>query len=159
MTNNLISKRTIVFIAGKFDPIHDGHLEHIIKASKLGDTLVIITHSDAIIAKTSSKKKCFIPEWARILILKGIMKELKIRGWVKLSIDEDGTITKTLEETINRLRPDLTTDWTFILAKGGDRTPDNMPESEIKVCRDLGIEIKYGIGDLLNSSSKITSKI
>jgi len=33
-----------------------------------------------------------------------------------------------------------------IFAKGGDRTPDNMPKSEVELCEKLGIKIVYGVG-------------
>ena len=55
----------------------------------------------------------------------------------------DGTVTEALQE----LKPD-------IFAKGGDRRDDAaMPASEIEVCDRLGIQIVYGAGDLLASSS------
>jgi glycerol-3-phosphate cytidylyltransferase-like family protein len=33
-----------------------------------------------------------------------------------------------------------------IFAKGGDRTPENMPKSEVELCEKLGIKIVYGVG-------------
>ena len=33
-----------------------------------------------------------------------------------------------------------------IFAKGGDRTPGNMPKSEVKLCEKLGTKIVYGVG-------------
>jgi len=33
-----------------------------------------------------------------------------------------------------------------IFAKGGDRTPENMPTSEVELCKRLGIKIIYGVG-------------
>jgi D-beta-D-heptose 7-phosphate kinase/D-beta-D-heptose 1-phosphate adenosyltransferase len=33
-----------------------------------------------------------------------------------------------------------------IFAKGGDRTPENMPRSEVELCKKFGIEIVYGVG-------------
>jgi cytidyltransferase-like protein len=137
----------IVAICGKFDPLHNGHLDHIIKASKLGDYLLIITHTDEMVARTSNKGVCFIPFWARKLILEGVMMRLGIQGNVILSIDTDGTVT----ETIKKYRPN-------ILAKGGDRTPNNMPDNEIAGCKEVGCEVMYGIGDLLNSSSDIVRR-
>jgi len=43
-------------------------------------------------------------------------------------------------------------------AKGGDRTPDNMPHGEIEVCKELGIELVYGIGDRVDSSQDIVKR-
>ena len=133
-----------VAVSGKFDPVHNGHIEHIIKASKFGDYLVIITHIDSIVAETSLKGYCAVPLKARKLLLEGLLLVLKINGEVVVSIDEDGTTT----ETLRKLKPD-------ILAKGGDRISTNMPENEVSACKEIGCEIVYGVGDLLNSSSSI----
>ena len=35
-------------IAGSFDPIHAGHVDHIHKAKALGDWLIVVTHPDSI---------------------------------------------------------------------------------------------------------------
>jgi cytidyltransferase-like protein len=43
-----------IAIAGKFDPVHEGHIDHIVKAAKLGDYLYIITHTDHVVVSHSS---------------------------------------------------------------------------------------------------------
>jgi cytidyltransferase-like protein len=135
-----------VVICGKFDPVHDGHIDHIIKASKLGDYLIIITHTDDVVANSSKKGVCAVPLWARKLILEGLLLVLKINGEVVVAepLDNDGTI----KNNIVKLKP-------YILAKGGDRILSNMPISELLACKEIGCEVVYGVGDLLNSSSKI----
>lgn len=133
-----------VMVAGKFDPLHEGHIDHICKAAKLGK-LLVITHTDEVIKKL--KGRCNIPLYAREIILHGVLLHFNIRGRVRISVDKDGTIT----ETLRKYKPD-------ILAKGGDRTANNMPQNELDVCKELGIEIKYGIGDQLNASSKMEIK-
>jgi len=123
------------------DPIHEGHLDHILKASKLGNYLIIITHPcDILIDK---KGYCLQSYKIRATILEAIMQYYDIHGRVVMSIDIDGTVAKTLE----KLQPD-------IFAKGGDRDANNMPQNELEVCNECGIEIIYGQGDLLGSSSK-----
>ena len=129
-------------IAGKFDPIHDGHIDHILKASALGDYLIVTTHTDDIVRKL--KGRCEVPLWARMVLLKGILSLYHISGEVRLSIDEDGKSVRTLE----MLHPE-------VFAKGGDRTPDNMPAEELEVCGRLGIKVIYGVGEPLNKSSGI----
>jgi cytidyltransferase-like protein len=47
-----------VMVAGKFDPLHEGHIDHIRKAAKLGK-LLVITHTDEVIKKL--KGRCNIP--------------------------------------------------------------------------------------------------
>jgi D-beta-D-heptose 7-phosphate kinase/D-beta-D-heptose 1-phosphate adenosyltransferase len=43
-----------------------------------------------------------------------------------------------------------------IFAKGGDRTPENMPRSEVELCEKLGIKVVYGVGgEKIQSSSWI----
>ncbi len=133
-----------VMIAGKFDPMHDGHIDHIMKASALGDYLCVVTHSDEVLDKIKPQGHQ-VPLWARLAMIKGIMLLFNIKGEVVISVDDDGTV----EETLRCIRPD-------IFAKGGDRTVSNMPKGELKVCKELNITIVYGTGALLNSSSKIT---
>ncbi len=131
-----------ILICGDFGIIHEGHLDHIIKAYQLGDYLTIVTHSDESIKERKNYKP--ISLWARVMILRGIINLLGGEGRVVLAKDTDGKCVKTLRH----YKPD-------IFAKGGDRTPDTMPEEELKVCEELGIKIIYGIGDLLNSSREI----
>ena len=139
----------IVAIAGKFDPIHEGHLDHIHKAYALGDYLIIITHPDDIVAKTSKKGVCLQTLFVRRTLLKGILKLLGGKGKVVVAwSDIDGTVAKTLEI----YKP-------TIFAKGGDRVPGNLPQNEIDICQKYGIEIRYGIGDLLGSSSDMCLKV
>jgi len=128
-------------IAGKFDPLHDGHLDHIIKASALGDQLIVVTHTDEVINKL---RPCQVPLWARMFTLKAVLNYIGIEYEVILALDSDGTVAKTL----HKVRPD-------IFAKGGDRTESNMPQDELDVCAEIGCRIIYGVGDLLNASSKL----
>jgi D-beta-D-heptose 7-phosphate kinase/D-beta-D-heptose 1-phosphate adenosyltransferase len=139
---------TLVVIAGKFDPPHEGHIAHIRAAAKLGDFLCIITHSDDIVAQNSTKGICVLTFDVRRDLLLGLLLLYKIKGTVAKSTDTDGTITKSLK----LIQPD-------ILAKGGDRTPDNMPQSEIEICKEIDCKIIYGVGgDKIQSSSKLVRK-
>lgn len=134
-----------VAVAGKFDPLHDGHRSHIEEAAKLGDWLIVVTHPDNVVAKTSDKGYCYQPLMERVAAL----REIPCVDEVVVAKDEGGTVTRTLES----IRPD-------IFAKGGDRTPDNMPECEINTCREIGCEIVYGVGiEKITSSSKIVGRI
>ena len=128
----------LVIVAGGFDPIHSGHIDHIKKATLLGDVLMVITHRD----QTLSEKKgfCLLPIADRFAVL----KELRSVHRVVEAIDTDGTVA----ETLRKYRPD-------IFAKGGDRDASSMPENELKVCDEIGCQIFYGIGDLLNSSTDL----
>ena len=144
--------KKIVVVSGKFDPIHEGHIEHIIQAAKLGEYIIVITHKDEIIAKNSKKKFCAVPLKYRMMLIDGILMYNRIRGKIIVSIDENGTSVKTLEQ-IHKSYP--LEKINIIYAKGGDRIPENMLKDEVDMCRKLGIEIRYGVGELLNSSSKM----
>lgn len=120
----------IVAVCGYFDPVHDGHRSHFAAAKALGDKLVVITHPDELCIK--KKGFCYMKLAKRIQTL---MAEPDVDE-VVVSIDGDGTVAKTLK----MVRPQ-------VFAKGGDRTPDNMPQNEIDACAEIGCTIVYNIGE------------
>lgn len=134
-----------VMVVGKWDPPHDGHIEHIWAASKLGDYLYIVAHPDEVI-RLVKKGKCEIPYWAKLVLLNGIMKHYGIEGSVVCSVDGDGLAA----ETLKMIKPD-------VFAKGGPYDPNNLPTLEIEACKEIGCEIVYGVGgyDKRNNSSKM----
>ena len=137
-----------VCVAGKFDPLLRGHLDHIKKAKALGDYLVVITHPDDVVVKArlreGKKGICVIPLADRIAVL----ESLKWVDEVVVSVDGNGECA----ETLRLIRPQ-------IFAKGGDRTDDSrMPSGELTVCKEIGCEVRYGIGELLTSSSETIQK-
>lgn len=123
-------------VAGGFDPVHPGHLDHLKKARAMCDYLIVLLSNDEDMIR--KKGYCFMPQLDRAKVLISI----KWVDEVIFTMDKDGTQV----ETLKIIRPNL-----FI--KGGDRTPENMPSNEIKVCEELGIKIVYGVGDLLGSST------
>lgn len=131
-----------IAVSGGFDPLHEGHLEHLIEASKLGDKLLVFVSNDYDMV--CKKGKCNLPLWLRITTVELWLKHYGINGLVIEALDKDGTQRKTL----SHFKPD-------IYAKGGDRTPDNMLQCEIDVCEREGIQIVYGIGRQLNQSSRM----
>lgn len=130
-----------VAVAGGWDPLHIGHVRHIEEASKLGNWLVVLVSSDEDMVR--KKGIAFMPLSERVEILKALR-------WVDeviVTIDKDGTMA----ETLKMVKPD-------IFAKGGDRSPDNMPANEIEACKAIGCEIVYGIGKRLQSSSALLKR-
>lgn len=129
--------KILVAISGYFDPLHAGHIEYIKLAKKLGDKLIVILNNDkqAIL----KKGKNFMPESER----KEIMENIKGVDEVFMSIDNDSSVCKSLKA----IKPD-------IFAKGGDRYSYEIPESEI--CKEFGIKIIDGLGNKIQSSSKLT---
>ena len=133
-----------VMASGKFDPPHEGHIDHLLKASKLGDFLIVVVQPDEAVLK---ERQLNLPLWARLVLIKGLLMYYHINGDAFMGIDTDGKSTKSLQH----FRPN-------IYAKGGDRTPDNMPKEEIDVCKSLGIDFRFGIGDQLNAISRMEVK-
>ena len=133
--------KVVVAVAGGFDPFRSGHLHHFQKAKELGDILVVLVSNDTDMIH--KKGYCLLPIEERIELL----RNQKGVDHVVQTLDIDGTQAKTLEY----IHPD-------IFAKGGDRTPANMPANEIEACERLGIKIMYGVGDLETSSSDCVRK-
>jgi len=126
-----------VAISGYFDPIHVGHLEYIEMSKKLGDYLVVIVNNNK--QCVLKKGKPFMDETDRMKIVKAI----KWVDEVFLSVDQDGTVCKSLK----KIKPDIFTN-------GGDRHNKECPEAV--VCRKYGIELFDGMGDKIRSSSDLT---
>ena len=129
----------VTLICGDFGIIHQGHLDHIMKAYAMSDWLIIATHRDGSIRERKGYEP--IPLWARMMILKSLLISLGGEGEVVLAKDLDGGCVQTLIH----YKPDC-------YIKGGDRTEETMPKDELATCKRLGIEIIYGVGELLNSS-------
>jgi bifunctional ADP-heptose synthase (sugar kinase/adenylyltransferase) len=131
----------VVAVSGGFDPINGkGHISHIREARKLGDSVVLIlSRDDQLVAKGNKPNGTFYPDYTERLF---IMSELRSVDKVVMNIDTDGTCA----ETLRMVRPQ-------IFAKGGDRTPNNMPSNELEVCREIGCTIVYNVGDDKKTSS------
>ena len=121
--------------------MHSGHLDHIERAKQLGDWLIVITHPDDVIKE--KKGFCLLPLEDR----KALLLSNRYVDEVVVSIDGNGEVA----ETLKLIKPD-------IFAKGGDRTPINMPPREIKVCEEINCKMVYGVGELLNSSTLLFKK-
>ena len=118
-------------------------MQHMKEASRLGDCLIVIVGSD----EQLMRKYGYIlqPLYKRI---ERIMRKVDCVQGIIVSIDKDGTQT----ETLRMIRPN-------IFAKGGDRTPDHMPQCEIDTCNEIGCQLVYGVGDKLNSSTAIRHRV
>ena len=74
-----------------------------------------------------------------------IIKNLKSVDKVFLSIDKDGSVSKSLA----KIKPNL-------FLKGGDKTQSNIPEK--KICEKLNIKIIDGLGEKIQNSSSLIKK-
>ena len=132
-----VKNKIIVAVSGYFDPIHIGHLEYLRMAKELGDSLVVIVNNNH--QCKLKKGKHFMDENDRV----EIVKALRFVDEVFLSIDNDRTVCKSLEE----IKPD-------IFANGGDRATSEVPETP--VCKKFNIKMVDGLGDKIRSSSSLT---
>lgn len=133
LTKDRKAGKKIVAVSGGFDPIHPGHISHIVEASKLGDVLVVILNCDRFLI--SKKGKPFIPATDRA----DIVDSIKGVDYVYIFETDSYTVDKALED----IKPD-------IFAKGGDRIDkESIPEwdtcikNSIKLVPNVGAEKKW----------------
>ena len=126
----------IACVSGYFDPLHIGHIEYFKKSKLIADKLMVIVNNDE--QATLKKGKPFMPVDERI----NIIKELKCVDYVVKSIDTDRTVCKTIENLF--LVPTY-------FCNGGDQNNNTIPEAEI--CEKMGIELRDGFGEKIQSSS------
>ena len=130
---------TRVVVSGYFDPLHVGHLEYIQLSRKLGDKLIVILNNDD--QALLKKPKIFMPMEER----RKILLALQDVDEVYISIDDDESVCKSLQA----VAPD-------IFANGGDRHSGESPETPI--CNELGIKLVDGLGQKIQTSSKLIKK-
>jgi len=132
---------SIACVSGYFDPIHIGHIEYFKSSKNIADKLMVIVNNDeqAILKKGSA----FMPADERIKII----QELKCVDYVVKSVDLDRTVCKTLAT----VEPKPT-----YFCNGGDQNNNSIPEAVI--CNELGIELRDGFGEKIQSSSWLIKK-
>ena len=127
---------SIACVSGYFDPIHIGHIEYFKLSKNIADKLMVIVNNDE--QAMLKKGRPFMPAVERIKII----QELKCVDIVVLSIDTDRTVCNTLAT----VEPKPT-----FFCNGGDQNNNSIPEA--KICNELGIELRDGFGDKIQSSS------
>jgi len=133
-----------VYASGFFDPPHRGHIAYLCEAKKLGDWLIVGIHRDECCVK--KKGYCFMPLEDRAALISALrfVDEVVI-------CEQPCDLTEC--KNLTKIKPD-------IFAKGGDRTPNNMPKAEVELCKKLGIKIVYGVGGgKVQSSSWLVEKL
>ena len=127
---------TIACVSGYFDPIHAGHIEYFKKSKSIADKLLVIVNNDE--QAVLKKGKAFMPVDERIRII----EDLRCVDYVAKSEDTDRTVCKTLAK--------ISLPITYF-CNGGDQNNHTIPEAEI--CEKLGIELRDGFGEKIQSSS------
>jgi D-beta-D-heptose 7-phosphate kinase / D-beta-D-heptose 1-phosphate adenosyltransferase len=99
----------LVFTNGCFDILHRGHVEYLVAARSLGDTLVVAVNSDASVRRLKGEARPVVVLSDRMFVLAGL-------GCVD-------AVTSFSEETPQALLAALLPD---VLVKGGDYRPDDV---------------------------------
>jgi rfaE bifunctional protein nucleotidyltransferase chain/domain/rfaE bifunctional protein kinase chain/domain len=115
--------RRIVFTNGCFDVLHRGHVAYLEQARRLGDVLIVALNSDASVARLKGPDRPVNPEADRA----SVMAALRCVDHVVI-FSEDTPIS-----LLELVRPE-------VYAKGGDYTPQMLPETP--VVRRLGGEVR-----------------
>lgn len=135
-------KNKLICTSGGFDILHVGHTRLIFASQEAGKTLIVIVNGDDFLRR--KKGYVCIPLKERLEMVSHIQGVDYVVPW------DDGS--QYVDKAIELIRPSVFT-------KGGDRTPDNMAQCEIDICKEINCEIKYGVGgDKIQSSSWIAAK-
>jgi cytidyltransferase-like protein len=140
--------KTLVIVSGYFNPIHEGHLEYLNRSKALGDFLYVIVNND--LQRELKGSKPFLTEQQRRIIVKNI----KAVDDVIISIDKNKFVDKTIE-FIHRHESHKYD--RILFTNGGDQTAETIGEKSI--CEKLGIEMIFGLGDKIQSSSWLLNKL
>jgi len=139
-------KEKIVAVSGGFNPLHIGHIRYMQEAKKLGDKLVVILNNDNWF--NIKGKPVFMSHHER----KEIIEALECVDEVVISGHRKNTKDISVAKELLKIKP-------HIFANGGDRKPEDVdiPSSEYKVCKELGIEIVFNVGKggKIRSSSEL----
>lgn len=137
----------ISIVSGYFNPLHLGHLKMIREAKGLADKLIVIVNND--VQQKLKKGKIIMNEDERV----EIVSALRDVDEVILSVDQDGTQVKTIEDVARKYVGN-----TIIFCNGGDRNSvKEIPEGE--VCLRYGIEMKFGVGGNYKQNSSSTINV
>lgn len=132
--------RPLVFTNGCFDLIHVGHVRYLQAARQLGKTLVVGINSDRSVRQLKGDLRPIIPEAQRAEVV-GALK----------SVDAVIIFSETTAiATIQAIAPD-------IYVKGGDYTPETLPEAPVVIANGGRIELIQI--EIPTSTSKIVEKI
>lgn len=106
--------RRIVFTNGCFDILHVGHVRYLTRARALGDCLILGLNTDASVRRLKGVNRPVNTELERA----EVVGALKAVDYVVLFGEA------TAEDLIGEIKPE-------IYVKGGDYTPDTLPEAKI----------------------------
>lgn len=152
-----MKKYKVILISGGFDPVHKGHIECIQNAGKLADKVWIGLNNDNWLRR--KKGKSFMKEDERAFV----MNNIKGVDWVYVmnpKIHDDNTAVDFIDAARRKWMKENETWLHGIMAfgNGGDRVAGGVPAMEEDVCKGYGIDMVWGLGDKVQSSSWLLEK-
>ena len=132
--------KKIVLANGCFDLIHVGHIRYLREAKSYGDVLIVAINSDESVRKLKGPARPLLPEKERA----EIVDSLEMVDYVFIFNEPD------VREILRELRPDYH-------AKGGDYTPETVPEKD--VAEAVGAKVIITGGEKVRSTSEIIKRI
>ena len=135
----------IAIVSGHFNPLHVGHLAYMKAARACADALWVIVANDAQVAVKGSKRFMSLSERMKII------EALRVVDRVFASLDQDKSSCASLRH-VGKMATDRCE---AVYVNGGDATEDSIPQCEIRICNELGIELIFGIVPQIAQSSEI----
>lgn len=145
--------KTYYIVSGGFDPLHEGHLEMITESREKSDGIIVLLQSDEWLIK--KKGKMFMNLITRTAIMNNIKGVIDV-----ITAKDVGDVPCDIYNGFVEIRRRYPND-NLVFARGGDKTPENMPKSGADLCKKLNIKIIHGVGLSIsnrikpNSSSEI----
>ena len=136
--------RTLVICSGYFNPIHKGHIEYLKRSKELGDFLYVIVNNDY--QREMKGSRPFMEAEERKLIV----ESLKFVDKAMVAIDDEKTVNRSIKWIMMSIGKEFNR---YIFANGGDQNRNTVGETQL--CEELGIELADGLGDKIQSSSKL----
>ena len=140
-------KYDYALISGGFDPVHIGHLAMIKDAKKIANDVIVLLNSDKWLVR--KKGKPFMVEAQRAQILEEFESVSEVIIQEK---DDDDSSNNAIIDFYNSHKKR-----TICYCNGGDRSQEDKIR-EAETCKNLGIDLRFGIGGIhkLESSSNLT---
>jgi D-beta-D-heptose 7-phosphate kinase/D-beta-D-heptose 1-phosphate adenosyltransferase len=152
-----MKKYKVILISGGFDPVHKGHIECIQNAKELADEVWIGLNNDRWLR--NKKGKYFMDEKERAFV----MDNIKGVDWVYImnpKIQNDETAVDFIDSARHKWMRERGTweEGVMAFGNGGDRVAGGVPATEEDVCKGYGIDMVWGLGNKVQSSSWLLEK-
>ena len=144
----MVKTKILVIASGYFNPIHKGHIEYLNRSKAVGDFLFVIVNNDK--QRELKGSKSFMNEDERLIVV----SNLKSVDSAMISIDKTNRL---VENSIQKIYNEIGSQFDkIIFTNGGDVIEETM--GEWAICKILGIDLVFGLGDKIQSSSLLIKK-